>query len=51
MKKLQLLEMIQKLSAIVHSEELNRYNLTPASIAEMRNALDTMTEEYIAAYC
>lgn len=51
MQKLQLLEKIQKLSAIVHCEELNSYNLTAASIIEMRNALDAMTEEYIAAYC
>ncbi|WP_197470748.1 hypothetical protein [Anaerosporomusa subterranea] len=51
MQKLQLLEKIQKLSAIIHCKDLNSYNLTAASIAEMRNALDAMTEEYIAAYC
>ena len=50
MKKLQLLEKIQKLAAIVHSEDLTSH-LTATSVVEMRNALDAMTEEYIAAYC
>ncbi len=49
-KKLQLLEKIQKLAAIVHSEDLTSH-LTATSVVEMRNALDAMTEEYIAAYC
>lgn len=51
MKKLQLLEKIQKLSAIIHCDQLSSYNLTDTSIGEMRLALDTLTEEYIAAYC
>lgn len=51
MKKLQLLDKIQKLSAIVHCEELASYNLTEESIGEMRRTLDLLTEEYIAAYC
>lgn len=50
-KKLQLLEKIQKLSAIIHCDELNSYNLTADSLSELRRTLDTLTEEYIAAYC
>lgn len=50
-KKLQLLSKIEKLSAIVHCDELAAYNLTDESITEMRRALDVLTEEYIAAYC
>ena len=50
MQKLQLLEKIQKLSAIIHCDDLAG-NLTSESLCEMRSVLDKMTEEYIAAYC
>ena len=49
--KLQLLEKIQRLSAIVHCDDLSKNVLTADSIGEIRSALDRLTEEYIAAYC
>ncbi len=51
MKKLQLLDRIQKLAAIVHCKDVADYNLTEESLNEMRRILDEMTELYIAKYC
>ncbi|EGO61989.1 hypothetical protein [Acetonema longum] len=51
MEKLELLARIQKLSSLVHSEDLAQYNLSQESLQELRANLDRLTEEYIAAYC
>ena len=51
MQKLLLLDKIQKLSAIIHNDEISKNILTAESISEIRSALDKLTEEYIAAYC
>lgn len=51
MNKLELLAKIQKLSSLVHSEDLVQYNLSQESLQELRTTLDKLTEEYIATYC
>jgi len=51
MKKLELLARIDRLSAVVHNEDLAQCNLTHQSIGEVRQALDELTEEYISLYC
>lgn len=51
MSKLDLLARIQKLSALIHSEDLSEYNLTAVGIKELKRRLDEMTEEYIELYC
>lgn len=51
MKKLELLARIQKLSSLVHSEDLLHYQLTEVSVKELHTALNKLTEEYIACYC
>ena len=51
MKKLELLARINKLSSLVHSRDLDQFNLTAESKQDMQRALDKLTEEYIAAYC
>lgn len=51
MHKLLLLDKIQKLSAIIHNDDISNNVLTAESIREIRRALDQLTEEYIAAYC
>ena len=51
MSKLDLLKKIQKLSALVHSEDLAAYNLSGVSVREIQRCLDEMTERYIALYC
>ncbi|MEN6413743.1 MAG: hypothetical protein ABFC84_13440 [Veillonellales bacterium] len=51
MKKMELLARIDKLSSLVHSRDLNQFNLNEASIKEIRRALDELTEEYITSYC
>lgn len=51
MKKLELLARINKLSSLVHSHDLDQFNLTAESKLDMQRALDKLTEEYIAAYC
>lgn len=51
MEKLDLLSRISKLSSILHSNDLTKYNLASESIAEMRRALDELSEIYITTYC
>ncbi|HWR41580.1 hypothetical protein [Sporomusa sp.] len=51
MRKLQLLEQIDKLSSLLHSEDLKELNFTKGTINEMRQKLDVLTEEYIECYC
>lgn len=51
MRKLQLLEQIDKLSSLLHSDDLNELNFTTGTISEMRQKLDALSEEYIACYC
>jgi len=51
MKKLQLLEQIDKLASLLHSEDLKEFNFTTGTINEMQQKLDMLSEEYIACYC
>ncbi|VBB08686.1 Hypothetical protein LUCI_3964 [Lucifera butyrica] len=50
MQKLELLNRIQKLASIVHSEDLTQ-QLSAESLNDLRRVLDEMTEEYIVSYC
>ncbi|WP_169716981.1 hypothetical protein [Sporomusa acidovorans] len=51
MKKLQLLKQIDKLSSLLHSDDLQEFNFTAGTIREMQQKLDRLTEEYIECYC
>ncbi|WP_169717984.1 hypothetical protein SPSIL_032360 [Sporomusa silvacetica DSM 10669] len=51
MKKLQLLEQIDKLSSLLHSDDLQEFNFSAGTISEMRMKLDMLSEEYIECYC
>jgi hypothetical protein len=51
MEKLDLLSRIGKLSSILHSNDLAKYNLANESIAEMHRVLDELSEIYITTYC
>ena len=51
MEKIELLSRIQKLSLLIHSNDLAAYNLSETVIAEMKRTLDELTERYIARYC
>ena len=51
MRKLQLLEQIDKLAALLHSDDLKELNLTNGTVNEIRQKLDILTEEYIECYC
>lgn len=51
MSKIELLSRIQKLTHLVHGDDLSRYALSESSVAELRQALDKMTDEYIDTYC
>lgn len=51
MKKLQLLKQIDKLSSLLHSDDLQELNFTAGTIREMQQKLDRLTEEYIECYC
>lgn len=51
MEKIELLSRIQKLSSLVHSNDLAAYNLSEAAIAEIKRTLDELTERYIVRYC
>jgi Glu-tRNA(Gln) amidotransferase subunit E-like FAD-binding protein len=51
MEKIELLARIQKLSSLIHSNDLAQYNLSDTAIEEMKQTLDALTEKYIAAYC
>ncbi len=51
MRKLQLLEQINKLSSLLHSNDLTDLNFTQGTIREMHQKLDILTEEYIECYC
>lgn len=51
MKKLQLLEQIDKLSSLLQSNDLKELNFTAGTINEMYQKLDNLTIEYIKCYC
>lgn len=51
MEKIALLARIQKLSSLIHSTDLEHFNLSQTAVAEMKATLDELTEQYIAAYC
>jgi len=51
LEKIALLARIQKLSSLIHSTDLENYNLSEAAIKEMKSTLDELTDQYIAAYC
>ncbi|MDF2571868.1 MAG: hypothetical protein K0R55_3472 [Sporomusa sp.] len=51
MRKLQLLEQIDKISSLLHSDDLKELNFTAGTINEMRQKLDMLSEEYIECYC
>jgi hypothetical protein len=51
MRKLQLLEQIDKLSSLLHGEDLKEFNFTTGTINEMHQKLDMLSEEYIKCYC
>ena len=51
MEKIELLSRIRKLSSVVHSDDLAKYNLADESIAEMHRVLDELSETYIGTYC
>lgn len=51
MTKLELLARIDKLSSVIHSEDLHRYHLDADNIEAMRESLDKLTEQYIESYC
>lgn len=51
MARLELFKRIQKLATLVHGTDLEGYNLTDGCIAELRQTLDELTEEYINRYC
>lgn len=51
MKKIELLARIEKLSSILHSNDLAQFNLNEASINEMRRSLDELTDSYVNEYC
>ena len=51
MEKNQLLARISKLAALVHSDDLDQFELSETALKEIRIALDSITEEYIATYC
>lgn len=51
MEKLELLSRIRKLSSVVHSDDLAKYNLADESVAEMHRVLNELSEMYIGMYC
>ncbi|WP_425057827.1 hypothetical protein SCACP_23910 [Sporomusa carbonis] len=51
MRKIQLLKQIEKLSSLLHSHDLTEFDFSAATINEMRQKLDRLTEEYIECYC
>ena len=51
MEKNILLARISKLAALAHSEDLNQFSLSEQTIKEIKIALESMTEEYVANYC
>lgn len=51
MKKIELLARIEKLSSLLHSNDLAQFNLNEASIDEMRRSLDELTDSYLNEYC
>jgi hypothetical protein len=51
MEKIELLSRIRKLSSVVHSDDLAKYNLADESVAEMHRVLDELSEKYIGTYC
>lgn len=51
MEKLNLLARINKLSSLIHSRDLAKYDFSTAALQEMQTTLDQLTEQYIAAYC
>lgn len=51
MEKSLLLTRISKLAALAHSDDLHEFSLSEQAILEIKGALDTLTEEYVATYC
>lgn len=51
MEKLELLSRIGKLSSVLHSDDLAKYNLADESVNEMHRVLDELSETYIVKYC
>ena len=51
MSKVELLSKIQNLTNLVQGDNLKHYELSEGSVAELRQALDKMTDEYIKIYC
>ncbi|SFL33375.1 hypothetical protein [Pelosinus propionicus] len=51
MEKLELLSRIEKLSLLLHSDDLAKYNLANESIIEIKRVLDELSETYITTYC
>jgi len=51
MARLELFKRIQKLATLVHGTDLEGYNLTDDCVAELRQTLDDLTEEYIVRFC
>jgi len=51
MGKLELLSRIRKLSSVLHSDDLAKYNFANESIIEMKRVLDELSENYITTYC
>ncbi len=51
MSKIELFSRIQKLATIVHNSDVMSFNISDESLQDLRNALDNLTNEYIARYC
>lgn len=51
MEKIALLYRIQKLSSLVHSNDITQYNLSEGAVEEIRRTLDEITEQYVNSYC
>lgn len=51
MEKIVLLSRIEKLSTLIHSNDIAQYNLSDGALAEIKRTLDEITEQYINSYC
>ena len=51
MDKIALLSRIEKLSTLIHSNDITQYNLSETTIEEIKRTLDEITEQYILSYC
>ncbi len=50
-EKIELITRIRALSELLHSDDLHKYSFSEETLTEMKQKLDEITEEYIAAYC